>query len=293
MPSDGPKQEVVENPGDGSDETAGSSPANISYADIGPIQPTALTTPTDQGASANLPTMPVPSGTDPSDPDAGSADPGAVLSVPPSTVIVAAQEAQNAQDLAAMVSEVPMEEGGGSVGQPVTSDAVVAAQEAQNAQDLAALLSQNPIEQKPSSDGSTDPKAIGGQDSDQSGPDGSQDNPEPSSNQNFSLSLGAATFLVPDSADQEPAGAFDSTYVPENLASGQEWSPVESAPPGGGAEGGAEPSGALAPEEPSSSGTDYDGGGLEGGGESGFDHSGGSSSPEQEESPGEPPPDGN
>jgi hypothetical protein len=253
VPSDGPKQEVVENPSDGSDATAGATPADISYADIEPIQPTTPTTPADQGASASLPSMPVPSATDPSDPDAGSADPDPVFGTPP-------------------------------------SDAVVAALDAQNAQDLAALLSPVPIDQKPSSDGSTDPKAAGAQDSD-------QDDPEPTGNENFSLSLGAATFLVPDSADQEPADALDSTYVPENMAPGQEWSPVESASPGGGAEGGgaeggAEPSGAMAPDEPSSPGSDYDGG-LEGGGEDGLDHSGGGS-PEPEEPPsGEPPPDDN
>jgi hypothetical protein len=248
MPSDGPKQEVVENPSDGSDATAGSTPPSVSYADIGPVDPTALGPLSDQGASAILPNMPVPSATDPSDPDAGSADPSLVLNTPP-------------------------------------SDAVVAAQEAQNAQDLAALLSPIPIDQKPSSDGSTDPKAAGAEDSD-------QDDPEPPGNENFSLSLGAATLLVPDSTDQEPVGALDSTYVPENVAPGQEWSPVESAEPGGGAEG-AEPSGAPAPDEPSSPGSDYDGGGLEGGGESGLDHSGGSSSPEPEEPPSGEPPDDN
>jgi hypothetical protein len=234
--------------------------------------------------------MPVPSATDPSDPDAGSADPDPVFGTPPSDAVVAALDAQNAEGIAGMVSDVPIEEGGGSVGGPVASDAVVAALDAQNAQDLAALLSPVPIDQKPSLDGSTDPKAAGAQDSD-------QDDPEPPGNENFSLSLGAATFLVPDSADQEPADALDSTYVPENVAPGQEWSPVESASPGGGAEGGgaeggAEPSGAMAPDEPSSPGSDYDGG-LEGGGEDGLDHSGGGS-PEPEEPPsGEPPPDDN
>jgi hypothetical protein len=310
----GKPQEVQENPSDGSDQTAGSSSANNDYADLTPdLVAVPPSDPGDPVNPTNLQIVP----NDPNDPNAGSPDPSTAFNTPVSDAVVAEQAAQNAADLGVVLSDIPTEESGGSAGQPVPSDAVVADQEAQNARDLGAMLSDIPIDQdpptdqtgqKPASDdsansaSSTDPKAAGGQDnqdsdqdSDQDSPDASQDSPEPSSNENFSLSLDAAAVLVPDSADQEPIAALDSVFAPENLSPGQEWHPVEgeeSAPTGGAEsmDGSQEPND-VAANEPS---TDYDGASssFEGSaeGESGFDHSGPA---EPEESPSVEPADEN
>jgi hypothetical protein len=281
VPPDIPK-EVVEKSSDASDQSASSTPA-VDYGDL--TQDPGAVPPSGQDESANLTNLQIISSPDPDDPNADSADPSTAFNTPASNGVVAAQVAQNALDLGVVLSNDPL-------AQTATD---------QTATDQTATdqgTSTDTAAQKPAPSDSTDPKSAAGQDSDQDSPDASQDSPEPSSNENFSLSLGAAAFLVPDSADQEPVAVIDSVFTPENVSPGQEWNAVageEPAPTGGAEsiEGSPEPND-VATNEPSvdydSGGSSFEGSGFEGSGESGFDHSGPA---EPEESSSAEPTDGN
>jgi hypothetical protein len=271
----GVPKEVAEKSSDGSDQSASSTP-NVDFGDL--TQDPAAVPPSGQDESANPTNLQISSGPDPDDPNADSADPSTAFNTPVSNGVVAAQAAQNALDLGVVLANDPIAQSATDQDQSATDQGT----------------STDTTGQKPASGDSTDPKSAAGQDGGgqdgggQDGPDASQDGPEPAGNENFSLSLGAAAFLVPDSADQEPVADLDSVGVPENVSPSQEWNPAageEPAPTGGAEsiEGSPEPND-VATSEPS---IDYDSGSFEGSGPGVVDHSG-PDEPEQS-SPADPP----